>query len=203
MSEPSPLDDLRRIKRVADQSCTAHARLRDRYSGWATILDTVVLCASAWVTALALVDPTFAVRLTPPWFSPPLWIGLLSIAVFIATLMQLKLDLRGRSDAHRRAFEAQTEIKHAANEAEQHPDDESRRAAVLAKVALSAGVGVSIPEDQFLRLKADHLRKVEVSRRLDKEPFAWLPWLRLQLWWRDNFRKMAPKVPEPGNRNEA
>ena len=57
-----------------------------------------------------------------------------------------------------------------------------------AKVALAAGVGVSIPEDQFLRLKATHLRKVEISRLLDKRPFIFLPWVHLQLWWRDNFK---------------
>lgn len=192
MTEPTT-SEIKRIKRVADQTCSAHARLRDVYAAWATIFDTVVLCAAAWTTALALCDPVFAARLTPLHWSPVFWIGLLSIATFIATLVQLKLDLRGKSDAHRRAFDAQTEIKHAANDAEQHPDDGERAAAVRAKVALAAGVGVSIPERQFLRQKAIHLRKVAISRILDDRPFASLPLLRTQLWWRDNFKRGTRK----------
>ena len=192
MSEAA-VAELRRGKRVADQSCSAHARLRDRYSLLSTLLDIVVLVASAWVASLSLVDPAFAVRLTPPGLPPAFSIGLLGIAAFIATLIQLKLDLKGRSDAHKRAFEAQTEIKSAASEAERYPNDEVRVAAVQAKVALAADVGVSIPEDQFLRLKAIHLRKIEISRLLDKRPFVLLPWIRLQLWCRDNLRHPKPE----------
>jgi|GEM_PF-2562280 len=191
MSDAAALDELTRVRRVADQSCSAHARLRDRYKSLATVLDTVVLCASAWVTALALVDPAFALRLTPAGMPSTLWIGLLSIAVFVATLVQLRLDLKGKADAHRRAFEAQSEIKYAANDAEQHAGDADRLAAVYGKVALAAAVGVSIPEKEFLPQKALHLRKVEISKLLDKRPFASLALVRLRLWLRDNFGKVA------------
>ena len=197
MSETGSVNDLRRIKRVADQSASAHARLRDSYAATATALDTLVLSASAWVAALALIDPALALHLTPGSMSPTFWIGLLGIAVFIATLTQQRLDFKGKSDAHRQAFEAQAEIKQAANEAEQHPGDESRRAAVQAKIALAVGVGVNIPEARFVRLKAIHLRKVELSRLLDKRPFAWLPLIRVQLWWRDTFGHRSTTSPPP------
>jgi hypothetical protein len=192
MTDQATIAELRRIRRVADQSCSAHARLRDRYSLCATMLDTVVLCASAWVAAVALIDPKYAAYLTPPGIVPGLWIGLLSIAAFIATLVQLKLDFKGRSDAHRRAFEAQTEIKFAAGDAERYPEDETRVASVYAKLALAAGVGVSIPESESLPQKAGHLRKVQVSKLLDKRPFATLPLVWLQLWWRDNVGRAKP-----------
>lgn len=191
MTDAAALAELKRVKRVADQSCSSHARLRDRFATQATFLDTIVLCAAAWVTALALVDPAFALRLTPRGVPPTLWIGLLSIAVFIATLIQLKLDLKGKSDAHSRAFEAQAEIKRAANDAEKHVGDADRLAAVHGKVALAAAVGVSIPEKEFLAQKAIHLRKVEMSKLLDERPFTSLTLVRLQLWLRDNFGKSA------------
>ena len=197
ITQVEALAELTRVKRVADQSSSAHARLRDRYATLATALDTVVLCASAWVTALALVDPAFAPRLAPAGMPPTLWIGLLSIAAFIATLVQLKLDLKGKSDAHQRAFEAQSEIKHAANDALQHAGDADRLAAVYGKVALAAAVGVSIPEKEFLPQKAIHLRKVEMSRLLDNRPFASLLLVRLRLWWRDNFDKST----DPNNKD--
>jgi anaerobic glycerol-3-phosphate dehydrogenase len=54
---------------------------------------------------------------------------------------------------------------------------------------MAAGVGVSIPENEFLRQKAIHLRKVAISRLLDQRPFANLALVRLQLWIHHTFRR--------------
>ena len=190
MTDEGPLSEIRRIKRVADQSCSAHSRLRDRFAGRATALDILVLAASAWILSLAFVDPSIALRITPFGLSSTLWIGLLSVATFVATLVQLKLDLRGRSDAHKRACEAQAELKRAAGEAEQQPDA-GALAAIKAKQALASAVGVAIPEAEFLKQKQIHLRKVAISRYMDDRPFASIFLLTLRWWWRDNVGKAA------------
>lgn len=186
MSGEDAAGEIRRIKRVADQSCSAHARLRDRLSWQATALDILVLAASAWSLSLAFADQAIASRLTPFGLTATIWIGLLSTATFIATLVQLKLDLKGRSDAHKRAAEAQAELKRAATEAERQPDDDTL-ATIKAKQALASAVGIPIPEGEFLKQKRIHLRKVAVSRYLDDRPFASIFLLQCQWWWRDNF----------------
>jgi hypothetical protein len=179
--------ELRRIKRVADQSCSAHARLRDRYATRATILDVLILGASAWVLALSFVDPSVIPKLTPQPFAPAIWTGFMGVSIFVATLLQLKLDLRGRADAHRRAFDAQAEVKRAANEAEAHMEDEGRRAEVQAKISVASAIGVIIPEREFLRQKQLHLKKIAASKHLDAQPYASLFIFGLRAWFSDTF----------------
>ena len=57
-------EELQRIRRVSDMLCTAHAGLRDRYSGLALFLDLAVLGLSTWLVALAFVEPRIGVSLS-------------------------------------------------------------------------------------------------------------------------------------------
>ena len=120
MTEDTATARLKSIKRIADQSCSAHAQLRDRYANQAFLLDLTVLSASAWTLCLSFADAKLAKLLTPFNISPVIWTGLMGVAIFIATLTQLKLDLRGRADSHGRASEAHANVKKAAGEADRH-----------------------------------------------------------------------------------
>lgn len=183
---------LKNIKRVADQTCSAHSMLRDRYSAQAFGLDLIILSASAWTLALSFADPAIALKLTPFRVPPVIWTGLMGIAIFIATLAQLKLDLKGKSDGHRRACEAHADVKKAAGDASRREGDPDRLTEVEARLALATAVGVPIPEKEFVKLKRQHLQKVALSRHLDEQPFASPLRLKIAWWWRDNFR--APPV---------
>src|SRR3972149_4769502 len=81
--------ELERIRRVADQLCTAHASMRDRFKRRAFGLDLAVLLLSAWLTALAFVDPRFHQWLVPLQIDAQLWIGLIGVLTFCLTLVQL------------------------------------------------------------------------------------------------------------------
>lgn len=43
------------------------------------------------------------------------------------------------------------------------------------------------PESEFLAQKRNHLRKIEISKYLDKYPSASILLLRIKFWWRDNY----------------
>jgi hypothetical protein len=170
--------------------------LGDRYAGRATALDILVLAASAWIDSLAFVDPALAVWLTPFRLPSTLWIGLMSVAAFVATLLQSRLDLKALADAHRRAADAPAEVKKVAKDAEIAGGGMEMLAAVQAKLALVSGVGVKIPEGEFIRQKGIHLRKVALSRYLDDHPFA-SPWMiQLRWWWRDNVSSNPAGPPK-------
>ena len=194
------VSELKQIRRVADQGCSAHARLRDRCRFIATLFDLVVLCASAWAASLAFVDPALAPWLVPERVSAPVFIGLLSVVTFMATLVQLKLDYKGRADAHARACAAQAEIKRVARDALRNAGPEGM-SEVRAKLALASTVEVNVPEREFLRQKAWHLRKVAMSRHLDANPFASVWAMRARWWWRDNAqRRGSGEGPERHDR---
>src|ERR1700722_13430931 len=109
---PSDLGtELHRIKRVSDMLCTAHAGLQDKYARQALIAELTTLGASTWLVALVFVEPRINIHLTPGGFDPQVWIGLLSIATFFLTILQMRMDWRGRADGHARSLAMYAEVK--------------------------------------------------------------------------------------------
>ena len=107
-------EELQRIRRVSDMLCTAHAGLRDRYSRLALFLDLSLLGLSTWLVALAFVEPRIGVSLTPLGIDSQIWGGLLATFTFFLTIVQMKTDWKGRSDAHRRTLDLYAEVKREA-----------------------------------------------------------------------------------------
>lgn len=198
--------ELGRVRRVADMLCTAHAGLADDYTWRALVFDIALLVLSGWVASLAFVDPRISLFLVPPGLTPTIWIGLMGTAAFVLTLVQMRLDLRGRADAHRRAFDAYAEVKRDAGQilATGGQPDPTAVSRVLTHYGFAASLGVGIPEAEFLRRKQLHLLKVRVSRHLDEYPSASLPLLRIRMWWMDNVGVLRPRsaAPQPEGTRE-
>jgi hypothetical protein len=186
---------LERIARVSDMMCTAHAGLRDRYRCWALWLDLAVALPSAWLVALAFVEPRINVTLTPASLEPQVWTGLLAVLVFGLSIVQLRVDWKGRTDAHARAFEGFAEVKRDAGFllASAPEITEQTCRPIFARYG-SAGA-MPVPEQQFLRLKRRHLLKVAVSKHLDGHPAASPLLTRLRFWFRDNFSSNRRDAP--------
>ena len=183
------LDEMNRIRKVSDMLCTGHAVLRDRFSRRALILDLLILALSTWITALAFVDPLLNVKLTPFHILPTLWMGVLSIGVFFLSLVQFKTDWKGRADAHKRTLDLYAEVKREAGyliASGKCDDAECRR--VLSRYDLASAVGIEIPENDFLPLKQKHKRKLELSKKSDDSPWAFLWLLSLRRSWTENWK---------------
>lgn len=188
-AEETLKNELTRLCRVSDMLCTGHAALRDRYAKLAFALDLLTLGVSTWLVALAFVEPTLNVTLTPFGWNSQVWVGTLGTGVFFLTLIQIKTDWKGRSDAHRRTLDVYAEVKREAGyllSAGEYNRDACQR--VFSRYDMAASVGVPIPESEFLKQKQRHLVKVAMSRTLDDRPATSLVWLRVQLWWRDTFK---------------
>lgn len=196
MQSSSPTSLLRTL-RVADQSCTAHAILRDKYHRMYIGLDCATLLISTWILMMVFVQPEIAVQLSPPWISQTIWIGLLSFMVFILTFVQLIVDWKGRYQAHHQAVAALSAFVK-----EYRPTKNSTDMALLDKAVLQyrliTETLTQIPENDFLRLKRKHLVKIEISRQLDAAPGTSVFLLSLKLWLRDNglFCKKIKKGSE-------
>lgn len=188
-SEDAMKGELTRIRRVSDMLCTGHAALRDRYAKFAFALDLLTLGVSTWLVALAFVEPKLNVTLTPFGWDSQIWVGTLGTGVFFLTLVQMKTDWKGRSDAHKRTLDIYAEVKREAGyllSTGEYEYDACQR--VFSRYDMAASVGVSIPESEFLRQKQQHLVKVALSKALDSRPNTSLMWLRANLWCRDTFK---------------
>jgi hypothetical protein len=182
-------EEVERIRRVADQLCTAHAALRDRFKQRALLLDVVILLSSAWLTALAFIDPRFDKWLIPFGIDSQLWIGLFGVIVFCLTLIQFKVDWGGRAEAHSRSFSMYAEVKREAGyllaSTSDVPAREFQRLA--ARYDMASDVGTGVPEKDFLRLKQQHVMKVRISKLLDQKPGASVLLAKLKVIMNDNL----------------
>jgi hypothetical protein len=181
-------EELVRIRRVADTLCTGHAGLQGRFARRAQFLDLAVLGLSTWLVALAFVEPTLNIRLTPFSWDPRIWGGCLAVGTFFLTIIQFKTDWKSRSDAHRRTFDIYAEVKREAGYllATGEFEVEAWRR-VLARYDLASAVGVGLPENDFLPQKRHHMIKVAISKHLDRNPSASIFLTRVRFWFRDNF----------------
>lgn len=187
------IEALERAVRVSDQSCTAYAILRDRYRRFSTALDLMILVLSAWLTAMVFVQPEIGIQLSPRGVSKDLWIGLLSIAAFCLSLVQLQVNWKGRAISYQLAATALSafvkEFRPILGTA-----TVTQAQVGLARYQVLSDSLEPIPDSKFLALKQAHAVKVEMSKHLDQYPGASLLLFRFRLWWRDTWQSKKPSA---------
>jgi hypothetical protein len=174
---------LERTVRVADQSCSGYASLRDRYRIWSTAVDIIVLLTSVWLCALSFVNDEVARIVTPRGMSKDFWQGLLSTVVFGVSLVQLQVNWKGRSQLYHQAHVSLSALVKECRLLGPAATDEEMRVIIAKYHTISDGLE-AIPEREFLKLKRQHKIKVEISKMLDSRPGAPIWKLRLELWCR-------------------
>ena len=189
MSEPEDFrNELARVRRVSDMLCSAHSGLRDRFQRRALLLDLLRLGIALWLVALVFVAPQIKIQLTPFDLNERIWFGLLGVATFMLTLIELKVKWKERANAHKRTATLYAEVKREAGYVlAATAFDESAGRRVLTQYDFAGAIGEAIPEADFLPQKGRHLRKVALSKHLDSHPSASLVLVRLKLWWRGNI----------------
>jgi hypothetical protein len=194
--DPDYRDEVRRIHRVSDTLITAHSILRDGLGRKAQALEVIILLASVWLTAMVFIDDQTATALTPGSLSPKIWIGLLSISVTALSVLQLKVNWQERSESHGQAARVYTLVKRQCTYLLANPGVLTREACagLFQEYDLAGQIAVLVPDGAFLRLKQQHLKKVAISRVLDRRPGT-APWIvGVKLFLRDLGRK--PPVEE-------
>jgi hypothetical protein len=190
-AEPDRQTEIERIQRVSDLLCSAHSALRDRYARRAVLLDLSILSLSIWLAGIAFVQPQIGIALTPIGANPQLWAGLLAIFTALLSVLQLKVDWKGVSEAHRHAAnefaDVHRESGYLLNSAGSLDDREERR--LLDRYDMASSLGINIPETEFLAQKRRHLSKIAVSKYLDSHPSASIRLTRTKFWFRDNIGK--------------
>lgn len=159
------------LRRV-DQMITMHARLRDRAGWWSRGLTIGILVASTISAVLAFAGADEDISLLGVHASSATWLGCLGVIVFIASLIDLVLDRRGVANQHATAVGRLSELKLEYRQALQTAatrigptleDLNKRYSDVMSTLT-------PIPDAQFNRLKAQHLKKVEISKILSHYP---------------------------------
>ena len=175
--------ELDRKLRVLDQTLSMHTTLRDRYTRRALIVDSlliacaVVFCASAFATDAALAR----FGATPEHVR--FFLRASSVLAFMLSIISLRIDWKGQSANH---GDAAAKMSRALAVFRNNRDEDGAWKQGCAAELDSAyweamNNSAPIPSNTFVKLKASHLRKLELSKMLDSNPGCPVFWLRLSL----------------------
>lgn len=175
-------DELQRKFRVADQMLTQHAALRDRYRHRSLALKLFLLLWSVFLCGMTLITVSdWAIIGIEPQIGR--WIlAITGCTVFFLSLAEMLVKWTESYEAHRTATVRLADLKARLREHLYQTEIPERTAKRLAQDCDNMmSELVPIPECEFLRLKARHVRKVAISRALDVRPGAPLWLLHLEL----------------------
>lgn len=186
------------IGRKADQSCSIHARLRDRYLRRANILDYGLMAVSTYLLGLSLVEPAIGIPLSFGFDRSKL-IVVLTLGIFFLSVVQFKNDWKTRAQAHQRSFEGYAQVKAECRTITSgvRSVTASEHQRIRDQYDTVAKIGTEVPDTEFVTGKAHHRRKVFMSQYLDTHPGAWVPLVKLKLFLKDNVDVdlLGPNVP--------
>jgi len=169
--------------RVLDQMLTAHSILADRFTRRALVLDLLLLAASVVFCATAFAGDDAFASLGFDAAAARLTLRIASVAAFFCSVASLRVDWKGRGAKHREAVSRLHPVLALFRQARLHdgtwPAD--RQHELHGAYWVANGNIVAIPDDQFLALKARHLRKVELSKLASRFPACPLFVLKVKL----------------------
>ena len=177
------LQDVRRCERVSDMMLTMHSILRDRFGFRARLFDLSLLAVAVVLCSLTFLDPALIEFFKINPMVTRLVTGICSIGVFLLSVISLRVEWKERAARHQQACgilaEIKTEARNFSNVGESMAVTELRE--FLRAASERMRILPEIPDSEFLRLKAKHLQKVEISRYLSSYPGVPIWVLRLRL----------------------
>jgi len=193
------------MERVSDMLTSMHAMLRDGYNLRAMLLDGSLMLGAATLGTFALADFSSLGAFSVNADTARVVMAVASCLIFVASVVAYKVDWRARANEHGRACAAYGRLKLKCrgllSRAEQLTQDDVRE---LSREYASLGEAhISVPDAQFVALKAAHERKVFLSRCLSRRPFVSARLLACVMWWRHSRAGMRDEAPhEPEIREE-
>jgi hypothetical protein len=163
-------DELTRQRRLTDQGLTMQARLRDRNRLVGTVLICTMLIASLVGVAFAFAGSGVRVTLLGITAARATWVGWLTVAIVAMTLVELVVDTRGAAQRRADAVRVLAALKAEYRVPPPVGEEVATARRMSERYAQAMETIPPIPEQSFNRLKAVHLRKVEVSKLLSKNP---------------------------------
>jgi hypothetical protein len=184
---------LKRTSKRIDQAITSHCILRDRYEKWSTAISVAVILASAALTFLALANDDVRSMLLPRGMLTDNVLAFCGFIVLMLSILDLRFNWKEKAAKHGEAANALSRLKLVINRDAADVNELSRERFEKLQTQYEdlSDLIAKIPESKFLKLKAVHRRKVELSKMLDTHPGASVTLLRVKLWIRDNANRQS------------
>lgn len=186
--------ELSRKFRVLNQTLSMHTFLRDRYANRALLIDVLLLASAVIFCASAFASDDVLSRLGPTPQEVRYVIRAFSILAFMLSVLSLRIGWKEKSASHRDGAQKMSRAlalfwMHREDDGTWSPNTRMELDAAYWEAMHNS---VPIPEKLFVKLKACHLRKVEISRMLDSNPGCPVTVLKLRLLC-SSFRRSPGK----------
>lgn len=181
--------EVERRRRVCEMMITMHSTLRDRYATSAMFIDLLIFLSAIVIAALTFVDPNIVARISWSADSARIAIGVIAIVTVFASVVTWRVNWKGRADAHDRAAYAYSKIMFRIRDINSDTDLREIERVLMQYEEIGMST-ISVPDSKFLSLKSRYLKKVQLSRMLDRTPGAFLPLVSLRLKLRHTSRAM-------------
>lgn len=179
------VDEIERRFRVVDQMVTMYSVLRDRYSYCATWLTLGILGSSVFLCAVTFLPDNALVVIGLSPFKTKIVLGTFSGLILFLSIAELKVDWKERSRIYGEAAEKVAGLKSKYRDVRKsgkRPPPEIVQELAIQYDSTMASLP-RVPDSQFAKLKAYHLKKIQLSQMIDRKPGCPLWILRLKLMW--------------------
>lgn len=164
--------ELDRKYRVLNQTLSMHSMLKSRYERISLLLDLVLMaCSLVFVTVAFVSDDIFEYFGFNP-IDARYFLGVVAAIAFLASLTSLRADWKGKSERHQSATKRLSDVLSTFRQSLKEDGTWNNEQENDLHMIYINGMNdiVDIPTNKFNRLKSRHLRKVELSKMLDKNP---------------------------------
>ncbi len=180
---------LTKLTHRTDQMVTAHSILRDRYEARSNLLSGINIFSAAVVTFLSVASLEIKDALLPVTINPDYLLATLAFVSFCGSLAELHFRWREKASVHADAANSYARLKLSLAEgvAEKSTLTHDRYVSLKTAYDSTSDAVARIPDRQFVKLKAAHKRKINLSSYLDDHPSANILLTRIKFWCRDNI----------------
>ncbi len=169
--------------RVLDQMLSMHAELRDKFRRRSLLLNLSLLLTSVLLCAFVFADKSIFLYFGLETKIVNILLGTVSVLCFAFSLVEYRVDWQGKSAVHADSVRKLASLKADYNEnfSIYGAENEEENKLLSKKYNDVMGGIVEIPEACFANLKAKHLRKILLSKRISECPASPVILLRTQL----------------------
>lgn len=189
-------EELDKQCKMIDMMLSAHSRLRDQYSFRSCFMDLLVFCSSLVLIAFLFLDPIILQYLSIHQDLSRLVIGTFTIIISILSFVSLRVDWKQKGEQYRQTAEALAKLKNDCHNLKSEIECITFKAKKQIITDTINQLPVKIPENQFLKQKAIHKRKIELSKAIDQNPSASINVLKFCILLKANCNAFKTKKNE-------
>lgn len=165
--------ELKALRDKANLLASMHSRMSDIYRSWHTVISSLILTFSTFLVGLAFISEEFvekSIGLSP--FALKWIVGITSILTFLGVLLLTEWGFQGKAVEHREAVRFYFRIANKIREWLDNAVEITPKMLEDIRAEYSQTQSIpKIPDTRFLELKQWHLRKVAMSKEMEKSPF--------------------------------